>query len=116
MNRRRGRNRPTKGPVAITREMGGEGSAPVRRQTILHGHLREGPVRTSAGGGESGSGKVLARSRAPLGAKVAIGHRCFGKYLYPIGCEEMVCCHHCDGDTDTTQHMLEICPERGDQR
>ncbi|XP_018307236.1 uncharacterized protein [Mycetomoellerius zeteki] len=45
------------------------------------------------------------------------GHGCFGEYLCRIGRECGAHCHHCDGDLDTAQHTLEVCPawdaERG---
>lgn len=44
------------------------------------------------------------------------GHGCFGKYLCRIGKERTTQYHHCDGDQDSAQHTLEVCPAWTEQR
>jgi len=42
--------------------------------------------------------------------QVLTGHGCFGEYLWRIGKERTVECHHCDCPHDSAQHTLEACP------
>ncbi|XP_011858083.1 PREDICTED: uncharacterized protein LOC105555668 [Vollenhovia emeryi] len=48
--------------------------------------------------------------------QVLTGHGCFGEYLCRIGREPNPACHHCEGDLDTAQHTLGVCPAWDEQR
>ncbi|KMQ81786.1 reverse transcriptase [Lasius niger] len=49
--------------------------------------------------------------------QVLTGHGCFGEYLHRVARREPTTrCHHCDGDRDTAQHTLEVCPAWEERR
>ncbi|XP_011883599.1 PREDICTED: uncharacterized protein LOC105570766 [Vollenhovia emeryi] len=48
--------------------------------------------------------------------QVLTGHGCFGEYLHRIGREQTAHCHHCDGERDSAQHTLEVCPAWANER
>lgn len=41
--------------------------------------------------------------------QVLTGHSCFGQFLYRIGRDPILACHHCPNQLDSAQHTLAEC-------